>query len=81
MKKEKRKITKMIKTNENWHPSFEGGFLQVNFVPAIGRMSVWGADDFGMEMLENTATYDQFKWICSEPITKTRCKQIGMILA
>lgn len=51
-----RKLSKNIRTSENWYPA-KGGFVTVFFSKLISspgypmkwRVSVWGDDDFGLE--------------------------------
>ena len=81
MKKPKRQIKKLVEAKDDWYPCIDGKFVEVYFTPVNGRLSVWGDDDFGMEMPEDGATHKQFEQLCSKPITKARCKKMGMIMA
>ena len=54
-----RKKTKLVPTTENWHPT-ENGAVEVTLSrdgPNNWRVSVWGADDFGMEKDGMTLTH------------------------
>lgn len=77
--KPKRFITKLVETPEDWYPPIENKYVKVTFWPHDGRLTVWGDDDFGMEI--DRATRKQFEDLCSSSITKERCKKLGMILA
>lgn len=48
--------TKLIKTTECWYPNFENDFVRVSFSYHNDikkyHISVWGADDFGLERWE-----------------------------
>jgi len=81
MKKPKRTIHRFVEAKDDWYPCIDEKFVDVTFTPVNGKLNVWGDDDFGMEMPKDGATHEQFEWLCSEPITKARCKQLGMIMA
>ena len=76
--KPKRKIEKLVLALDDWYPSING-YVRVTYTPANGWLRVWGDDDFGMEMLN--ASRQQFDKLCSVPITKDRCKKLGLSLS
>lgn len=61
---------------DDWFPSLPDGKVMVTFTESKNWLRVWGDDDFGMEMLG--ATRKQFEQICSKPITKALCRNMGM---
>lgn len=53
------KHTKYISASDDWFPSYRGGKVAVSWYNDDRRISVRGADDFGMEKLGTTrAEYD-----------------------
>lgn len=82
------KHTKRVKSPDNWHPSFDDGTVEVNlhYYKQEGRkkwrLSVWGDDDFGMEIddLDINKAFEIFRKI-DDGITQKRLKEIGFVLA
>ena len=60
---------------DNWHPNYRGDKVAVTWREDEKRISIWGDDDFGMELLN--ADEEIFKELISQPITQIRCKKMG----
>lgn len=70
--------TRMIKTTDNFYPNYENDMVEVkvrlcNYNGKYTKLSVWGADDFGMEIEGKEEDFDRLKELYNqmpEPITK-----------
>lgn len=87
---------KWIITREDWYPSFDGGKLQVSWhsdrtwhpelekhgAVYAWRVTVWGADDHGMELSfkSSKAAKKMFDKV-SDFVTKNQLKELGFVLA
>lgn len=82
----------MKKTQDDWHPNFEGNKVRVRLI-WLGpdyenyRVCVWGADDFGMEKDfidgDNYVTaLSTFQLLCmKEYVNIADLKKLGFVLA
>ena len=70
------KHTKYIPASDDWFPSYRDGKVAASWHNDDRRISVWGADDFGMEKLETTrAEYDFI--VSNAPVSQEMLRRRG----
>jgi len=75
------KRTKLVSSPDDWYPSIEGKYVEVTIhkdAKASLRVTVFGADDFGLELSDLTLTEAllTFRKI-KDGITQTYLKSLG----
>ena len=76
-KLEKSKNT-YIDALDDWYPNYRDNKVSVRWYEKTGRVSVWGADDFGMESTTKFSK-NEFEKFCASPISQEKCKALKFI--
>lgn len=66
-----KRIDKMIKTTDDWHPCFNGNKIKVSIFIQYNtnlnyhfvRMCAWGNDDFGLELDYHSSCYESLLYV------------------
>jgi hypothetical protein len=76
-RKKQGRITQYVNSPDDWHPNYGKNFnlVAVTWHPLKKSITVFGADDFGMEL--QSTTYEFFKEFCCNLVTINRCKELG----
>jgi len=74
----------MCKTSDDWYPNFTGNMVMVSLTQYAdyGRVSIWGADDSGMEKEYEdirVAASEYSELLSRELITRTLLDSLGFI--
>lgn len=76
----KNRHRKYVTATDDWFPSYRDGKVAVTWYGDGRGVSVWGADDFGMEKLDaSRGDYDSL--VSDPPISQKSLREMGFIPA
>ena len=76
----KTKHTRYVTASDDWHPSYRDGKVAITWHNDDRCISVWGADDFGMEK-RDTCRMEFDAIVASEPVSQEMLRKRGFISA